>query len=247
MEETIGERLRRLRQAKNWTQVTLAYTADRAPSVISQVETGKREPELSTIKALAEALEVDWRYLLLGDQLPKVPAPSTSGLRSSGEDRSSAEELVSLEVALQRTQAAGAAAGEVAHDWRRESARSLEEGRPLPKYRILEMYSFHNELSRLYVGHLNSILEGARLGIVGITNGGVNQYLDHDPRHWPRELKELLYEAGTRVAALPQLINEIELEASEQSRGAAERALYEEFNVETNHEEMKKALAEVGA
>jgi len=74
MEETLGERVRRLRKDKDWTQVALAYNADRAPSVVSQVETGKREPELSTIKALAEALDVDWRYLLLGDQLPKAPS-----------------------------------------------------------------------------------------------------------------------------------------------------------------------------
>jgi len=78
MEETLGERVRRLRKDKDWTQVALAYNADRAPSVVSQVETGKREPELSTIKALAEALDVDWRYLLLGDQLPKVPSRSST-------------------------------------------------------------------------------------------------------------------------------------------------------------------------
>lgn len=79
MQETIGERLRRLRLDKGWTQNVLGYHAGRAPSVISQVETEKREPELSTVKALAGALGVDWRYLLLGDETPKAQAPSTPG------------------------------------------------------------------------------------------------------------------------------------------------------------------------
>lgn len=78
MEEMIGERLRRLRQERGWTQNVLGYHAGRAPSVISQVETGKREPELSTVRALAEALDIDWRYLLLGDETPKAGAPNAS-------------------------------------------------------------------------------------------------------------------------------------------------------------------------
>lgn len=79
MEESIGDRLRRLRSDRGWTQNVLGYHAGRAPSVISQVETGKREPELSTVKALADALEVDWRYLLLGDTFPKAETPNESG------------------------------------------------------------------------------------------------------------------------------------------------------------------------
>jgi DNA-binding XRE family transcriptional regulator len=258
MEETIGERVRRLRKAKGWTQVTLAYNADRAPSVVSQVETGKREPELSTIKKLAEALEVDWRYLLLGDQLPKEPAPSTSGLRSGGGDGSSSGELVPLDVGLQRMKGAGDAALLATSDWHRELSRSLEEGKPLTRVRILEMYSFHNELSRLYVGNLEALLEGARQGVAGIIDEGVSKYLSPDPSQWPDQLKEPLYEAGARIAALPKLIKKIELEASEERKDAGGQALYEEFNVEDHlptevlqepewSKELDKALAEVGA
>jgi transcriptional regulator with XRE-family HTH domain len=261
MEETIGERVRRLRKARDWTQVALAYNAGRAPSVVSQIETGKREPELSTVKSLAEALEVDWRYLLLGDQLPKVPAPIASGQPNAGENAPSGDDdqLVPLKVGLERMLAAGNAAQEVArHDWPRALARSLEEGRPLTRCRILEMYSFHNELSRWYVGAFKGILEGARMGIVGITNKGVNEPLSPDPERWPQELKEPLYEAGARIAALPNLIKKIELEASEQRLGAAERSLFKEFNVEDHlpaevlqgpgwREERNKALEEVGA
>ena len=257
MEETIGERVRRLRTAKGWTQVALAYNAGRAPSVVSQVETGKRQPELSTIKHLAEALEVDWRYLLLGDQLPKSPAPSTSGQPSVGESADD-DELVPLETSLRRMQAAGDAAREVVQDWRRELARSVEEGRPLTRFRILEMYSFHNELSRLYTDDFKGLLNSAQLGIVGYTDEGVNQPFSRDPALWPQELKTPLYEAGARIAALPRLIKKMELQASAQRQETAERALYEEFNVEDHlppevvqgpewRQEFDKALAEVGA
>jgi transcriptional regulator with XRE-family HTH domain len=260
VEEAIGERVRRLRKAKGWTQVALAYNADRAPSVVSQVETGKREPELSTIKNLAEALEVDWRYLLLGDELPKVPAPLASGQPSAREDNTEDDDqLVHLDVALQRMIAAGDAARQVARDWQQELSRSLEEGRSLTTYRIPEMYSFHNELSRLYVDNVKGLIKAARLGIVGaINNDGVNEPFSPDPVRWPRELKEPLYEAGSRIAALPRLIQRIEHKASEQRQVAADQALYEEFNVEAHlsrevtqdpewQEAVGKALAEAAA
>jgi transcriptional regulator with XRE-family HTH domain len=256
MEETIGERVRRLRTAKGWTQVALAYNAGRAPSVVSQVETGKRQPELSTIKHLAEALEVDWRYLLLGDQLPKSPAPSTSGQPSVGEPADD-EQLVPLGESLRKMIAVGEDARQVARDWRREAERSLEEDRPLTKYRPLEMYSLHNELSRTYTDTFNSLLNSARLGIVGYTDKGVDQLLSPDPALWPQELKMPLYEAGARIATLPELIKKIELQAAEQRQQAVERALYEEYNVEDHlpakvvqepewRQELDKALAEAG-
>lgn len=52
------EEVRRLRQAKGWNQNELAFHADLAPSVISLLETGKREPNATTLRKLAEALEV---------------------------------------------------------------------------------------------------------------------------------------------------------------------------------------------
>jgi transcriptional regulator with XRE-family HTH domain len=256
MEETMGERVRRLRTAKSWTQVALAYNAGRAPSVVSQVETGKRQPELSTIKHLAEALEVDWRYLLLGDQLPKAPAPSTSG-QPSTEEPADDEQLVPLGESLENMIAVGEDAREVARGWRSEAERSLKEDRPLTKYRPLEMYSLHNALSRVYVDTFNSLVNSARLGTVGYTDESGNHYLSPDPALWPQEWKTPLYEAGTRIAALPKLIKKIELQAAEQRQETAERALYEEYNVEDHlpaevvqepewRQELDKALAEVG-
>lgn len=136
MEESIGERLRKLRSAKGWTQNVLGYHAGRAPSVISQVETGKREPELSTVKALAGALEVDWRYLLLGDEFPKAEAPNANaspGLRDPGlvpKDPEHAAELMRAAVDI---------AAALPAEWNREVQEYVEAGRDLPKFRALEM------------------------------------------------------------------------------------------------------------
>ena len=51
--------LRRLRLAREWNQTELAYHAGLAPSVISQIENGKRDPTARTLRKLAKALEVD--------------------------------------------------------------------------------------------------------------------------------------------------------------------------------------------
>jgi transcriptional regulator with XRE-family HTH domain len=210
---------------------------------ISDIERGVRNPRATTLAKLAGALGLDPEELL-----GKARAPSTSGLRSNGGDGSSTDEVVGWDVVVQRMLQTGHIAQEVVQDWQREWARSLEDGRPLPRHRILEMKSFHNELSRLYVDDFKKLLEASSLGTIGIIDrSGARQYLSPEPSRWPRELKERLYEAGEQLTALPEHINKIEREASEQHRGAVERALYEEFNVETNREELNKALAEVGS
>jgi transcriptional regulator with XRE-family HTH domain len=68
--------IRRLRQAREWNQTELAYHAGLAPSVISQIENGKRDPSARTLRKLAEALEVE-----VGDLFPK--AQSRSPLQAS--------------------------------------------------------------------------------------------------------------------------------------------------------------------
>ncbi len=98
MEEPIGARLRRVRTERGWSQNVLGYHADRAPSVISQVETGKRAPELSTVQRLAAALEVDWRWLLLGEEfLPAAPQETGERASARGEPVR-AERVVSYDV-----------------------------------------------------------------------------------------------------------------------------------------------------
>jgi transcriptional regulator with XRE-family HTH domain len=64
------QEVRRLRQAKGWNQTELAFHADLAPSVVSQIENGKRNPSARTLEKLATALDVE-----VGDLFPKAQAP----------------------------------------------------------------------------------------------------------------------------------------------------------------------------
>ena len=73
------DEVKRLRLEKGWSQNELAYHAKLAPSVISLIETGKRDPNATTLRKLAEALEV---------RIPELFEESDSG---KGRRRSSPE------------------------------------------------------------------------------------------------------------------------------------------------------------
>src|ERR1700729_978581 len=59
-----GQRLRHVRRARGLTLAALGEKVGRAPSVLSLLETGRREPKLSLIEALADALSVPAAELL---------------------------------------------------------------------------------------------------------------------------------------------------------------------------------------
>src|SRR5258708_9154685 len=59
-----GQRLRHARRAKGLTLAELSERVGRAPSVLSLIENGRREPKLSLIEALAAALSVTTEELL---------------------------------------------------------------------------------------------------------------------------------------------------------------------------------------
>ena len=61
--------VKRLRQAREWNQTELAFHAGLAPSVISEIENGKRDPSARTLRKLARALEVE-----VADLFPKTEA-----------------------------------------------------------------------------------------------------------------------------------------------------------------------------
>jgi transcriptional regulator with XRE-family HTH domain len=67
--------VRRLRQEKGWNQTELAFYAGLAPSVISEIETGKRSPSAGTLQKLANALGVDVPDLFERTQDLKAQAP----------------------------------------------------------------------------------------------------------------------------------------------------------------------------
>lgn len=72
---TLGERVRKLREAQGLTQVKLAAQVGISDSLIAQVETGKVQPSLNTLEKMAEALGVSVDYFLTE---PKEVNPETT-------------------------------------------------------------------------------------------------------------------------------------------------------------------------
>jgi len=66
---TIGRRIRQLRTAAGLTLEELAAAVDRAPSQLSMIETGKREPKLTLLQAIARALGTTIDALLEAETL----------------------------------------------------------------------------------------------------------------------------------------------------------------------------------
>jgi transcriptional regulator with XRE-family HTH domain len=60
----IGTKLRRERIAQTMTQVDLAKRAGISPAALVRIERNESDPHVSTIRKLAEALEVEPRELL---------------------------------------------------------------------------------------------------------------------------------------------------------------------------------------
>lgn len=56
--EEIGRRIRTMRKSRNMTQEDLARAIDQSPSSITMYETGRREPDLETLEALADVFNV---------------------------------------------------------------------------------------------------------------------------------------------------------------------------------------------
>lgn len=58
IKEFIGERMKYLREMKNWTQLELSERANVSRSYISQLERGEREPTAGVLHQIAEAFKV---------------------------------------------------------------------------------------------------------------------------------------------------------------------------------------------
>ncbi len=60
----LGKNLKRIREEKNMTQGDLCRALKLDPGYISSIESGKRNPTISTLKKLADALKVSVDELL---------------------------------------------------------------------------------------------------------------------------------------------------------------------------------------
>lgn len=66
-EYSIGQRLAYLRNRKDLTQAKLADIADVSQSTIAQIESGGKDPSLTTLVKLAKALDIHEAVFLAGD------------------------------------------------------------------------------------------------------------------------------------------------------------------------------------
>jgi putative transcriptional regulator len=65
MEKTLGERIRRVRQARKMTQLELARQIGVSKTTMSQIESNKTpDPGVSRITAIARVLQISSDYLL---------------------------------------------------------------------------------------------------------------------------------------------------------------------------------------
>ena len=174
--------VKRLRQEREWNQTELAYHAGLAPSVISQIENGKRDPTARTLRKLAEALSVE-----VADLFPKkaqAPLPLDGPVGGAGDPTEAAPMIMGL----------ADTAAELAHAWNQDVEFYEKHGRSLFPYRTLEMGLAVEALYQRFWGVLSMLQQHAqRLG------------LDPDPATWDPRSKELLIEAGSNIRALAEL------------------------------------------
>lgn len=83
----MGERLREARQGRSLSLRALADRLGVSPSLISQIETGRANPSVSTLYAIAAELDVSLDELLFNDRRAGEPAasvPLSSGASAPG-------------------------------------------------------------------------------------------------------------------------------------------------------------------
>lgn len=72
----VGEQVKRLREERGWSQPRLAVEAGVAVSAVSQIENGRRSPNVSTLDKLAEAFGVGVAEFFPKAQRRSLPEPS---------------------------------------------------------------------------------------------------------------------------------------------------------------------------
>jgi transcriptional regulator with XRE-family HTH domain len=117
---TLGQRLRHLRRARQLTLEQLGAAVGRAPSQLSLIENGRREPKLSVLQAIASALDVPLQDLLR----PEAPSRRAA-----------------LEIELAHFQQGPAYAG--------LGLPAVRGGRRLPADALESLIGLHRELTRL--------------------------------------------------------------------------------------------------
>jgi transcriptional regulator with XRE-family HTH domain len=87
----VGKEIRRLREARGWSQAKLAGASGMGTSGISQIETGARNPSAATLSKIAEALGVEVRDLFPLDQ---APLPDLEDERHKDREAAAAQDAI---------------------------------------------------------------------------------------------------------------------------------------------------------
>lgn len=66
IKKQFGERIRKLRKKQGWKLIELSVETDRGRVFLSNLENGKHEPKLGTIKRLADAFGLTISQLMKG-------------------------------------------------------------------------------------------------------------------------------------------------------------------------------------
>ncbi len=64
IKEILGIRLRHLRKEKSLTQIEICKLINKAQSTYAEYETGRKEPDLDTLKILAEYYNTSIDYMI---------------------------------------------------------------------------------------------------------------------------------------------------------------------------------------
>jgi transcriptional regulator with XRE-family HTH domain len=106
--ESFGDRVRRLREARGWSQNELAEKAELAPAAVSRILTGEREPNMGHLIQIAAALEVSLTELVAGTTASGVVQAWIPRDRLEDSERARVEVIRDLDVARSEATARGA-------------------------------------------------------------------------------------------------------------------------------------------
>jgi transcriptional regulator with XRE-family HTH domain len=96
---SLSEKLRKLRDNRNWSQQTLADMMRMNRSTVSRYETGKSIPNYQTVVRLAEIYQVDKEYLV--EELDQL-LPKTEGSGFIAKETSDDHDLLIINQFLQK-------------------------------------------------------------------------------------------------------------------------------------------------
>lgn len=89
----IGERLRKARKSKGYTQEALATAIGASRGVITNIEYGKVEPQPLAIRAICEVLDINEQWLISGIGSMEPVSKSEKSARLLSDIYNSAKEL----------------------------------------------------------------------------------------------------------------------------------------------------------